>query len=97
MSTRVTSEEKLTSSFIRSERYYQRVGRAETPGQMDLAMRRGRWEIGDRAVFPSGSSSSGSRRGEIVACGPVRAKIKFTFKNGRESQVTVPYALLKRF
>lgn len=80
----------------REARYFERVGRATTPEQMEDAFRRGRREVGDLVMFPSSSSPSGYRWGKIVACGPKRAKVSFKFYNGRQSQRSVPYEKLSR-
>lgn len=41
--------------------------------------------VGDKVLFPSGSSSTGWRRGKVVSVGPKRATVTYRFKNGREA------------
>jgi hypothetical protein len=77
--------------LTRSERYYQRVGQAKTPEAMTDAFARGYREVGDRVMFRNGSAPGGWRSGTIIACGTRRARVAFTFYNGRRSERSVPY------
>jgi len=78
-------------TMTREDRRLQRVGQARTPDQLAAAFARGRREPGDKVTFPSPSAPSGRRVGTIVACGPKRALVAFTFYNGRESTRAIPY------
>lgn len=82
-------------SSARDDRYYERVGRAKTPRQLETEFRRGRCEIGDLVSFKSGSAPGGYRRGRVVKCGTHRATVVYTFYNGREAKKSVRYGELK--
>jgi hypothetical protein len=79
----------------RETRYFERVGAAKTPVALAGAFRRGRRKVGDRVMFRNGSAPGGWRAGRVVACGTHRARVAFTFFNGRTSERSVPYADLQ--
>ncbi len=47
-------------------------------------------QLGAKVRFQSNSSPTGYRVGRCLSVGPKRVTIGFTFKNGRESEVSVP-------